>query len=55
MAIKPPFTITKKYSKFTAHITITNFDANKHPDIFNCKLAEILVNKANSTANENYK
>ena len=47
MAIKSPFTFTKKYPKFTAHVTIINFDTEKHPDIYNRRLAEYIVNKAN--------
>ena len=50
MAIKAPFLITKKYPNFTAHVTIVNFDPDKHPDIFNRKLAEIIINKAKSMA-----
>ena len=52
MAIKPPFTITTKYPNFTAHATITNFDPDKHPDIFNRKLAEIIVSRVNSMDKE---
>ncbi|SFM14308.1 hypothetical protein [Pelosinus propionicus] len=52
MAIKSPFTITTKYPKFTTHVTIINFDTDKHPDIFNRKLANIMINKINSVAME---
>lgn len=40
-----PVTVMKS-GKCTATITDINFDKNKHPDIFNRRLAKIIVDRA---------
>ena len=47
MAVVEPFTKTVKKENHTFHVTIVNFDPEKHPDIFNRELAKALLKQYN--------